>query len=100
MNYKERLLYVLKAPHVSEKASTMTEKDNTIVLKVSKDATKVEVISAVMEIFGVKAKKVNTVIMKGKRKQRGKHAGQRSSWKKAYITLEQGQSLDIASGSE
>jgi large subunit ribosomal protein L23 len=78
----------------------VTEKNNTIVLKISKDATKIEVIAAVMEIFGVKVKKVNTVIMKGKRKQRGKQAGQRSSWKKAYVALEQGQSLDIASGSE
>lgn len=63
---EERLLKVLRAPHVSEKASTAMEKSNTIVLKVAKDATKAEIKAAVQKLFEVEVEVVNTLVVKGK----------------------------------
>lgn len=97
---EERLLKVLKAPHVSEKASTSMEKTNTLVLKVAKDATKKEIKAAVEQLFEVKVDGVNTLIVKGKVKRRGQQIGRRSDWKKAYVTLAEGQNLDLAGVAE
>lgn len=63
---EERLLKVVRAPHVSEKASAAMEKTNTIVLKVAKDATKAEIVAAVEKLFEVEVKDVNTLVVKGK----------------------------------
>ncbi|VTN12203.1 50S ribosomal protein L23 [Raoultella terrigena] len=63
---EERLLKVLRAPHVSEKASAAMEKTNTIVLKVAKDATKAEIKAAVQKLFEVEVEVVNTLVVKGK----------------------------------
>ena len=89
---EERLLKVLRAPHVSEKASTAMEKSNTIVLKVAKDATKAEIKAAVQKLFEVEVEVVNTLVVKGKVKRR--------DWKKAYVTLKEGQNLDFVGGAE
>ena len=94
---EERLLKVLRAPHVSEKASTAMEKSNTIVLKVAKDATKAEIKAAVQKLFEVEVEVVNTLVVKGKVKR---HGGRRSDWKKAYVTLKEGQNLDFVGGAE
>ena len=96
---EERLLKVLRAPHVSEKASTAMEKTNTIVLKVAKDATKAEIKAAVEKLFEVKVEGVNTLLVKGKVKRHGQRFG-RSDWKKAYVTLQAGQNLDFVGGAE
>ena len=93
---EERLLKVLRAPHVSEKASTAMEKSNTIVLKVAKDATKAEIKAAVQKLFEVEVEVVNTLVVKGKVKRHGR----RSDWKKAYVTLKEGQNLDFVGGAE
>ncbi|QEH20554.1 50S ribosomal protein L23 [Histophilus somni] len=99
MIQQERLLKVLRAPHVSEKATNNTEKSNTIVFKVALDANKVEIANAVEQLFEVKVDSVRTVVVKGKTKRRGaKIMGQRSDWKKAYVTLQEGQSLDFVEG--
>ncbi|CEC53170.1 50S ribosomal protein L23 [Klebsiella pneumoniae] len=95
---EERLLKVLRAPHVSEKASTAMEKTNTIVLKVAKDATKAEIKAAVQKLFEVEV--VNTLVVKGKVKRHGQRIGRRSDWKKAYVTLKEGQNLDFVGGAE
>jgi large subunit ribosomal protein L23 len=97
---EERLLKVLRAPHVSEKASMLMEKTNTLVLKVAKDATKAEVKAAVQKLFEVEVTEVRTLIMKGKVKRHGQRVGRRSDWKKAYVTLKEGQNLDFAGGAE
>ncbi|HIG9001856.1 TPA: 50S ribosomal protein L23 [Shigella boydii] len=99
---EERLLKVLRAPHVSEKASTAMEKSNTIVLKVAKDATKAEIKAAVQKLFEVEVEVevVNTLVVKGKVKRHGQRIGRRSDWKKAYVTLKEGQSLDFVGGAE
>ena len=96
---EERLLKVLRAPHVSEKASIAMEKSNTIVLKVAKDATKAE-IKAAEKLFEVEVESVNTLLMKGKVKRHGQRIGRRSDWKKAYVTLKEGQNLDFVGGAE
>lgn len=77
---EERLLKVLRAPHVSEKASTAMEKSNTIVLKVAKDATKAEIKAAVQKLFEVEVEVVNTLVVKGKVKRHGQRIGRRSDW--------------------
>ena len=97
---QERLLKVLKAPHISEKATNNTEKSNTIVFKVALDANKAEIAQAVAELFEVKVDSVRTVVVKGKTKHHGARIGRRSDWKKAYVTLAEGQSLDLVESAE
>ncbi|HBO39297.1 MAG TPA: 50S ribosomal protein L23 [Pasteurellaceae bacterium] len=98
MIQQERLLSVLKAPHVSEKATNNAEKANAIVFKVALDANKVEIANAIEQLFEVKVDSVRTVVVKGKTKRRGSKMGSRSDWKKAYVTLQEGQSLDFTEG--
>ncbi|MGK2889933.1 MAG: 50S ribosomal protein L23 [Candidatus Malihini olakiniferum] len=97
---EERLLKVLTARHVSEKASTAMEKYNTIVLKVTKEATKAEIKAAVQKLFEVEVNEVRTLLVKGKKKRHGQRIGRRSDWKKAYVTLKEGQNLDFIGGAE
>jgi len=97
---EERLLKVLRAPHISEKATMAAEKANTIVFKVAKDATKKEIKAAVEKLFEVEVKSVNTLIIKGKTKRQGLRQRRRSDVKKAYVTLKEGQDLDFVGGAE
>ncbi len=88
---------IIIRPIVTEK-STMAAEQNRVVFEVRKDATKPEIKKAVEAIFGVKVEKVNTLIVKGKKKYfRGK-PGRRSDWKKAYVKLAEGYSIDVTSG--
>ncbi|STW47110.1 50S ribosomal protein L23 [Klebsiella pneumoniae] len=80
---EERLLKVLRAPHVSEKASTAMEKTNTIVLKVAKDATQSRNQSCCAELFEVEVEVVNTLVVKGKVKRHGQRIGRRSGLEKS-----------------
>ncbi|UVK77303.1 MAG: 50S ribosomal subunit protein L23 [Sodalis sp. Fse] len=97
---KERLLKILRAPHVSEKASTSMEKYNTIVFKVSKDATKAEIKVATHKLFKVEVNAVRTLMVKGKTKRHKQCIVCRSNWKKAYVTLKKGENLDFIGGAE
>lgn len=97
---EERILKVLRAPHISEKATMAAEKGNTIVFKVSIDATKKEIKAAVEKLFDVEVKSVNTLITKGKTKRQGARQGRRSDVKKAYVILKQGQDIDFTGGAE
>ncbi|AWA98702.1 50S ribosomal protein L23 [Vibrio harveyi] len=97
---EERILKVLRAPHISEKATMAAEKANTIVFKVAKDATKKEIKAAVEKLFEVEVKSVNTLITKGKTKRQGLRQGRRSDVKKAYVNLKEGQDLDFVGGAE
>lgn len=98
---QERLLSVLRAPHISEKATNNAEKSNTVVLKVALDANKAEIAAAaVAQLFEVKVDSVRTVVVKGKTKRRGNKMGRRSDWKKAYVTLAEGQNLDFVDSAE
>ena len=85
------------APHITEKATLLSEQ-NKVVFKVSLDATKDEIASAVEELFKVKVTKVNTVVTKGKTKRFRGVVGRRSDIKKAIVTLAEGQSIDVTTG--
>lgn len=96
MNNQERLMKILRAPHISEKANRVAERHNQIVFKVLRDATKPEIRDAVELIFKVKVKGVSVVNVKGKRKRFGAIYGKRPDWKKAYVSLESGHEIDFA----
>ena len=96
---EERLLKVVLAPHVSEKATLSAEMNNTVVLKVVKDANKEEIKAAVEKLFEVEVDSVRTLNVKGKTKRHGASFGKRKDWKKAYVVLKEGQDIDFA-GSE
>lgn len=94
---QERVFQVLQSPHVSEKAAIAADVNNYYVFKVALDATKLEIKKAVEQLFKVNVGKVSTLRVKGKVK-RNKHGfSTRSTWKKAYVRLEQGQDIDFAS---
>ncbi|ABF13954.1 50S ribosomal protein L23 [Candidatus Palibaumannia cicadellinicola] len=100
MIYDNRLLKVICAPHVSEKTSAVMEKNNILVLKVDKKATKAAIKQAILQLFEVKVKEIHTIIVKGKTKRHGKRIGFRSNWKKAYITLYEGQNFTLINGAK
>ena len=94
---QERVFQVLQGPHVSEKAAVVADMNNQYVFKVAVDATKAEIKKAVEQLFKVNVNKVSTLRVKGKVK-RNKHGfSTKSTWKKAYVRLEQGQDIDFAS---
>ncbi len=92
---EERLLKILLAPHVSEKATRVAERYNQVVFKVARDAAKPEIKDAVEMLFKVKVEGVTVVNVKGKRKRFGAIQGRRSDWKKAYVSLEAGHEIDF-----
>ena len=85
------------SPVITEKATLLTEQ-NKVVFRVAKDATKDEIAAAVEELFKVRVVKVNTLNVKGKTKRFRGHLGRRSDIKKAVVTLQEGQTIDIATG--
>ncbi len=85
------------APVITEKATVLTEQTK-VVFQVAKDATKDEIAAAVEELFKVRVVKVNTLITKGKTKRFRGRLGQRSDVKKAIVTLQEGQTIDISTG--
>lgn len=92
---KERLMTVLVGPHVSEKATSVADRHNQIVFKVRRDSTKSEIRKAVQLLFDVTVVDVQVVNCRGKIKRFGKDWGQRAAWKKAYVTLAEGQNIDF-----
>jgi len=86
---------VIKKPHVTEKTSLGSDTSNTVALVVDKAANKIEIKQAVENLFKVKVADVRTVTVAGKVKRSGKTYGKRSNWKKAYVTLQEGQSIDF-----
>ncbi len=92
---QERIFNVLKAPHISEKATLIAEENNQFVFKVAKDATKLEIKAAVEQLWEVKVKSVQTLLVKGKSKRFGRSMGKRSDWKKAYVSLQEGFDIDF-----
>jgi large subunit ribosomal protein L23 len=91
----ERLLKVILAPNISEKATMSAETNNTVVFKVATTATKLEVKAAVEKLFEVEVTGVRTLNVKGKVKRTGARFGRRSDWKKAYVTLKEGSEIDF-----
>ena len=97
--HQERLMTVIRGPHLSEKAHIASE-NNQVVLKVRTDASKAEIRKAVELLFEVKVDNVQVVNVKGKKKRFGQVNGRRSDWKKAYVKLAEGSSLEAFLGAE
>lgn len=85
------------APVITEKATLVAE-ENKIIFRVPLTATKVEIKQAVENLFKVDVTKVNTILMKGKTKRFRGIVGRRPDWKKAIVTLKDGQSVDVTTG--
>ena len=90
-----RLMQVLVAPIVSEKATMIADKTNAVTFKVLQDATKFEIKAAVQLMFKVDVQSVAVLNIKGKTKRFGKSVGRRDNIRKAYVTLKPGQELNL-----
>jgi large subunit ribosomal protein L23 len=88
---------VIVAPMVTEKSTRVSE-HNQVVFKVRMDATKSEIKAAIEGLFGVKVTAVNTLVQKGKMKRFKGRVGFRSDFKKAIVTLVEGQNIDVTTG--
>ena len=97
MSAKPEHYDVIRKPIITEK-STMASENGAVVFEVSIDATKPQVKEAVEALFGVKVKAVNTSITKGKVKRFRGQIGRRNDVKKAYVTLEEGNTIDVSTG--
>lgn len=93
---QERLMNVLLGPHISEKSSVVADQNNQVVFKVAVDATKDEIKKAVELLFEVAVENVQVLNMKGKTKRSSNGLGRRRNWKKAYISIKEGQDINFA----
>jgi len=96
-NAAEWMYNIISAPHITEKA-TLGSQYGQVTFKVPNDATKPQIKQAVEVLFDVKVKAVNTLIQKGKNKRFKGIVGRRSDFKKAIVTLEEGQTIDTGTG--
>jgi large subunit ribosomal protein L23 len=92
-----RIMTVIHGPHLSEKSHIAAE-NNQIVFKVRTDATKTEIKKAVEMLFEVSVANVTVVNYRGKQKRHGMTRGRRANWKKAYVRLAEGSSIDFLGG--
>ena len=97
MSVKTELYDVIRKPVVTEKA-TMASENNAVVFEVDIKANKPQIKEAVESLFNVKVKAVNTTITKGKVKVFRGRKGRRKDVKKAYVTLEEGNTIDVTTG--
>ena len=88
---------IIRKPIITEKA-TMASEHGAVVFQVAMDATKPQIKEAVEAVFGVKVKAVNTSITKGKSKKFRGRQGERNDRKKAYVMLEEGNTIDVSTG--
>ena len=89
------LYEIIHKPLITEKANLLKEAAQVVAFEVARSANKIEIKQAVEKAFDVKVKSVNTVQFRGKVKRVGYNLGQRNNWKKAYVTLEEGQNIDF-----
>jgi large subunit ribosomal protein L23 len=89
---------IVCGPVVTEKGTLVSEIGNQVVLRVHPHANKVEIRAAVEQLFGVKVEGVRTSRVLGKTRRVGRHVGRRPTWKKAYVTLAEGQSIEFFEG--
>lgn len=86
---------IIIRPVMTEKTTGIMEDGNKVVFRVKRNATKPQIREAVEKLFGVKVRKVNTMIMPGHDKRTGRFIGRTSSFKKAVVTLREGEALDL-----
>jgi large subunit ribosomal protein L23 len=95
---QERLLQVILAPQITEKATRVADQHQQVAFKVRTDATKPEIKAAVELVFKVEVAGVTVANVKGKAKRAGRIMGRRKDWKKAYVSLKPGQEINFAAG--
>ena len=95
---QERLLQVVLAPQITEKATRIADKHQQVAFKVRTDATKPEIKAAIELLFKVEVQAVSVVNVGGKSKRAGRTMGKRKDWKKAYVSLTPGQEINFAAG--
>ena len=95
---QQRLMQVLLAPQVSEKATYVADRNEQVIFRVAPDATKPEVKAAVELLFKVSVESVQIANVKGKKKRFGRYMGSRKDWKKAYVCLKPGQEINFVDG--
>jgi len=94
-----RTLYdILKRPVITEKATFMRERENAVVFEVDTDATKAEIKQAVEKVFQVSVTGVRTAIVRGKNARVGRSTGRKKNWKKAYVSLKEGDQIELFEG--
>jgi len=91
----DRYYQIIKQSHVTEKAPTDTHFRNAYHFRVPTDANKIEIRHAIEALFEVKVTSVNTAGVKGKVRRRGYVKGQKPDWKKAMVTLKEGDTIDV-----
>jgi len=91
------LASIIQAPVISEKSSNVADQNNQFVFKVKKSATKLQIKKAVELMFNVEVASVRVLNVKGKIKRFGRSIGKRSDWKKAYVKLQSGHNIELAS---
>ena len=96
MSANEKVFSVLLAPRVSEKTARLQEVGNQYVFEVSNEATKADVKAAVEQLFDVMVEAVHVVNVKGKNTSFRSRSGRRGDWRKAYVRLADGQSIDVS----
>jgi len=95
---QERLMQVLLAPQISEKATYVADKNEQVIFIVAPDATKPEIKAAVELLFKVQVESVQVANVKGKKKRFGRSMGRRSDVRKAFVCLKPGQEINFAEG--
>jgi large subunit ribosomal protein L23 len=87
---------VIRRPIIlTEKATLLREQHNQVVFEVARDANKVQIKDAVQRLFKVNVTDVNTMVMRGKERRMGRGRGKMQNWKKAIVTLKEGDSIDF-----
>jgi large subunit ribosomal protein L23 len=86
---------IVTSPLITEKGTLVSELGNQVLFRVRRDANKDEIRRAIETLFKVKVEKVRTLNLLGKTRRVGKHIGRRPAWKKAYVTLAEGQRIDF-----
>lgn len=95
---QDRLLQVLLAPQITEKATRVADKHQQVAFEVRTDASKQEIKAAVELVFKVEVESVTVANVAGKKKRAGRTMGRRKDWKKAYVSLKPGQEINFAAG--
>jgi len=89
---------LIRKPHITEKVLLLKESGNKVVFKVGTDTNKIELKKAIETIFKVTVEKIATINVKGKTKRQGRWEGKRADWKKAVVTLKEGDTIEYFEG--
>ena len=86
---------ILVRPLITEKTTSQLESPDAYAFEVAVDANKIQIKEAIEQFYGVKVADVRTSVVRGKTKRHGRHFGKRKNWKKAYVRLAEGESINI-----